>query len=198
MNMLSGGLKYALYMSLTMALISFANAASMVEERMMQWKRNQVEWTKVVAQKRNFLAIGDLRSLNEFWNSIPFESDLSHWGVPDYWATPTELLRSNGGDAEDFALAKYFSLRKAGIPAKQLKMVYVRSRLISKPHMVMAYYESLGADPLILDSATNKISRGSERKDLEVVYSFDDEDLHAATQTRLFGNVIERMEHEFM
>ena len=52
-----------------------------------------------------------LNKVNRFFNQVRFLADKDHWGKLDYWATPLELLATNGGDCEDFAIAKYFSLR---------------------------------------------------------------------------------------
>ena len=44
-------------------------------------------------------------------------------------------------------------------------------------HMVLAWYETPGSDPLILDNLINDIKPASQRNDLEPVYSFNGEGL---------------------
>ena len=54
---------------------------------------------------------GDLREwANDFFNALPWISDDEHWGKRDYWATPIEMLATNGGDCEDFSIGKYLTL----------------------------------------------------------------------------------------
>jgi len=151
------------------------------------------------------LAPEDLQSINAMWNKIPYYTDQKHWGVEDYWATPVEMLGSNGGDCEDYAVGKYFSLKELGIPVEKLRITYVRAVKINEPHMVLAYYPAPDADPYILDILTGKISPASERTDLEPVYSFNDDDLWAegvagfkgkASQIRLWQELLEKMEKE--
>jgi predicted transglutaminase-like cysteine proteinase len=154
---------------------------------------------------KSTLAPDDLQIINAMWNKIPYLTDIKHWQVDDYWATPVEMLGSNGGDCEDYAIGKYFSLKELGIPVEKLRITYVRALKINEPHMVLAYYPTPDADPYILDSLTGKIALASERADLEPVYSFNDEDLWAAgssnfkgksSQIRLWRDLLEKMAKE--
>jgi len=57
-----------------------------------------------------------LEIVNHFFNSrIRYASDIEVWGVKDYWATPLEFLCRNAGDCEDFAIAKFFTLKEIGV-----------------------------------------------------------------------------------
>ncbi|HCR47360.1 MAG TPA: sulfate adenylyltransferase, partial [Marinobacter hydrocarbonoclasticus] len=103
--------------------------------------------------------------------------DIRHWGQEDYWATPVELLTTNGGDCEDFSIAKYLTLRAMGVPDDQLRIIYVKALELNQAHMVLAWYETPGSDPLILDNLINDIKPASQRNDLEPVYSFNGEGL---------------------
>jgi predicted transglutaminase-like cysteine proteinase len=123
--------------------------------------------------------------VNRFFNQLRFVSDLDHWGVEDYWATPLEFLGSNGGDCEDFTIAKYFSLRALGIPVDRLRLTYVRALTpnpVSQAHMVLAYYATADADPLILDNLIGELRPASERHDLVPVYSFNGDGLWLAKE----------------
>jgi len=118
-----------------------------------------------------------LKQVNEFFNHIPNTSDQAQWGKSDYWATPLELIGTNGGDCEDFALAKYFTLRELGVPDERLRLTYVRAYLPAskemQSHMVLTYHPTPDAEPLVLDNLTNVIKLASERKDLAPTYSFN-------------------------
>ena len=118
-----------------------------------------------------------LGPVNGFFNRLPYISDLVHWGVVDYWATPSEFLASSGGDCEDYAIAKYFTLKELGVPVSRLRLVYARTWQSSGAHMVLAYYAAPGAEPLILDSLEGGIRPASDRPDLIPVYTFNDDDL---------------------
>ena len=149
--------------------------------------------------------ISEIEDFNWYWNNIHYYTDMQHWGVMDYWATPVEMLASEGGDCEDYAIAKYFSLKALGIPVQNLRITYVRALRWNEPHMVLAYYPTPDADPYILDNLSKRVSHASERTDLVPVYSFNDDDvwLSGATtaggkssQIRLWRGLLDKMENE--
>jgi predicted transglutaminase-like cysteine proteinase len=113
-------------------------------------------------------------SVNDFMNRTPFVSDLEHWGKEDYWATPVEFLSTNGGDCEDFSIAKYFALRSLGVPDEKLRITYVKEIVVyNEAHMVLAYFPAPDAEPLVLDNINKTIRPASTRTDLVPVYSFN-------------------------
>lgn len=138
-----------------------------------------------------FQSTGDkLRGVNDFFNALEFVSDQRHWGQEDYWATPFETLASNGGDCEDFAIAKYFTLRQLGVPASQLRITYVKALKQNQPHMVLTYYPDSGP-PLVLDILEKEVLPASQRPDLVPVYNFNADGLWEARtrgQERRLGN----------
>jgi len=140
-----------------------------------------------------------LDGVNRFFNRrIVFRDDLQVWHVEDYWASPLETLQQGAGDCEDFAIAKYFSLLATGISASQLRLVYVRLQMggpggPSQAHMVLAYYASAQAEPLILDNLITEIRPASRRPDLTPVFSFNSEGLWQGNGTRRLGDAAERL-----
>lgn len=114
-----------------------------------------------------------LEAVNDFFNRVPFAEDLAHWGKDDYWATPLELLASHGGDCEDYATAKYFTLIEVGVPEDRLRLTYAKAAGYDQSHMVLTYYEEPRAVPLVLDNLEPRILPASERDNLTPVYSFN-------------------------
>ncbi|ELK3679796.1 transglutaminase-like cysteine peptidase, partial [Vibrio fluvialis] len=106
-----------------------------------------------------------------------FVNDDVLWGKTDYWATPLEFLGSNAGDCEDFTIAKYFSLLELGVSDKKLRLVYVKAIELNQFHMVLAYYDTPSAQPLILDNINPQIKPASQRRDLLPIYSFNGQHL---------------------
>lgn len=138
------------------------------------------DWENLTNQRAQAEELEKLRIVNSFFNQTRFLSDQEHWRQEDYWATPVELLATNAGDCEDYSIAKYFTLKEMGVPIDKLKITYVKALELNQAHMVLAYYETPDADPLILDNLINDIKRGSERTDLWPVYSFNGEGLWLA------------------
>ncbi|MBX3606482.1 MAG: transglutaminase-like cysteine peptidase [Piscinibacter sp.] len=124
-----------------------------------------------------------LVAVNQFFNRrIVFAEDDAIWGMADYWASPVELLEKGRGDCEDFAIAKYFSLLAAGVPAARLRLIYVRALIggpggVQTPHMVLAHYARPDAEPTILDNLIDELRPASRRPDLTPVFSFNSEGL---------------------
>ena len=147
-------------------------------------------WHDLLASTPGLPIEQQLERVNQFFNAIPFVDDEKHWGRSDYWATPVELLVSGGGDCEDFAIAKYFTLRQLGIPAEQLRITYVRASRPRQAHMVLAYYERPDDEPMILDNLQSQIQPASQRDDLRPVYGFNGESIWLVSQLRGRGELV--------
>lgn len=140
-----------------------------------------------------------LDGVNGFFNRrLAFRDDREVWHVGDFWASPLETLQQGMGDCEDFAIAKYFSLLATGMQASQLRLVYVRLQVggaggAAQPHMVLAYYATAQAEPLILDNLVTEIRPASRRPDLTPVFSFNSEGLWQGNGAQRIGNPVERL-----
>lgn len=118
-----------------------------------------------------------LRVVNRFFNQVRYDDDATLWDQKDYWATPFEVLGLNAADCEDYALSKYFTLVSMGVPEERLRVTYVKAVELGVAHMVLAYYPSPDAEPVILDNLIEQIKPATERTDLVPVYSFNGADL---------------------
>lgn len=134
-------------------------------------------WRKEMAVYHGLPEHKQLAHVNQFFNQLNFVNDDKLWGKNDYWATPLEFLGSNAGDCEDFTIAKYFSLLELGVSDKKLRLVYVKAITLNQFHMVLAYYSSPSAEPLILDNINPEIMTASKRRDLLPIYSFNGKNL---------------------
>jgi predicted transglutaminase-like cysteine proteinase len=140
-----------------------------------------------------------LQSVNQFFNRrLLFREDIESWGQIDYWASPLEFLEKGQGDCEDYAIGKYFSLIASGVAPTRLRLVYVKAIFggqasVQQAHMVLAYYPSSGADPLILDNLIGDIRPAAKRPDLIPVFSFNSEGLWQGTQGPGAGDAVARL-----
>ncbi|MCL1144122.1 transglutaminase-like cysteine peptidase [Shewanella gaetbuli] len=134
-------------------------------------------WFKVVAESGPLSEKQQLEKVNQFFNLFRFVNDDVLWGDSNYWATPMEFIGVNGGDCEDFSIAKYFTLLQLGIPENKLRITMVKATSVNQYHMVLAYYEKPSSIPLILDNLDKKIKPATQRRDLIPVYSFNGQQL---------------------
>ena len=136
-------------------------------------------WEAQIKASTNSSERDKLNEVNRFFNrQIRFSDDIDVWKQNDYWATPIEMLVKGAGDCEDYSIAKYFTLRRLGIPSDKLRITYVKALNYNQAHMVLTYYASPGAEPLVLDNLINEIKPASQRKDLLPVYAFNAEGLY--------------------
>ena len=140
------------------------------------------DWHEMLAGSKSLGEKDKLKKVNDFINRrIAFDDDMWVWSQSDYWATPLETIGQGRGDCEDFAIIKYFSLRDAGVPLAKLRLVYVKARLNGpggpylQAHMVLAYYATPNAEPLVLDNFVPVIKPASQRGDLQPIFSFNSE-----------------------
>lgn len=140
-----------------------------------------------------------LAGINGFYNRrMGFRDDQLVWGQLDYWASPLEFMQRGEGDCEDFAIAKYFSLLALGMPSERMRLVYVRAAIggpggVSQAHMVLAYYPTPQAEPLILDNLIGDIRLASRRPDLTPVFSFNTEGLWQGVGAATAGDPLARL-----
>lgn len=171
------------------------------------------EWNDILTLFHGESEQKKLKDVNEYFNrKIHFDTDWHVWGVEDYWATPIEALMKGAGDCEDYAIAKYFSLKLLGVPVAKLRMTYVKARLggpdstLTQAHMVLTYYSTPDAEPLVLDNLVSEIRPASRRTDLIPIFSFNSEGIWAAgtdapqpgggSRLSKWTDVIEKMKSE--
>lgn len=134
-------------------------------------------WDNMIKSAKNKKTLEKLKIVNDFFNKLTYKRDSVHWKKKDYWASPFEFLGTGAGDCEDYAIAKYFALRKLGIPNEKLKITYVklnsRNKKFELAHMVLNYYHKKNKTPIVLDNVNKKLKLATARKDLKPIYSFN-------------------------
>jgi predicted transglutaminase-like cysteine proteinase len=110
-----------------------------------------------------------LQQVNMFFNNFRYQREIT-----DYWKCTPEFLDDGCGDCDDFAISKYFLLLKLNIDKNKLRIAYANIVIngIKEAHMVILYKRSKKLT-IILDNYDPKIHRLDNRKNLEIVYTFD-------------------------
>lgn len=171
-----------------------------------------VAWRELLTQASGQSEAVKLRRVNEFFNRrTRFGDDIDLWGKSDYWATPLEVLGRSQGDCEDFAIAKYTTLKLLGVAPEKLRLTYVKARIggptssVVQAHMVLSYYPAPDDEPLVLDNLISDIRPASRRTDLAIIFGFNAEGLwvggaapRASSPQRLskWQDVLSRMRDE--
>jgi predicted transglutaminase-like cysteine proteinase len=128
---------------------SYAVAWSTMYARYRDISEPPTGWRKAAKDIRELPLAVLLSTVNRYVNAAPYRSDLQVWGKEDYWATPDELF-SHGGDCEDFAIAKFFALRAAGLSSSLMRIVILRATASLPAHAVLVVDADTG--PSVLDN----------------------------------------------
>ncbi|OZT72769.1 transglutaminase-like cysteine peptidase [Vreelandella boliviensis] len=156
------------------------------------------EWFALLQQLQNQDIQTKLRGVNDFFNRhIRWVDDIQVWGEEDFWATPLEAMGKGQGDCEDYSIAKYITLKQLGVTSQYLRMIYVRARIgrsqITQAHMVLGYYSTPDAQPLVLDNIVPSITPASQRTDLDPLFSFNSDGLWAGGSSESRADPLARL-----
>lgn len=153
------------------------------------------ELNQIVITHANGQEIEKLVLINNFFNQkVDWGADIFVWGMKDYWASPLETIGRAAGDCEDFTIAKYVFLKILGIPNEKLRLTYVKAkinqggRIVTQAHMVLSYYATPNAVPLILDNLIPNIEPASRRPDLTPIFTFNDKGLWVGNSNKRKGS----------
>ena len=180
------GLSFCLYALFALVVARAIDFASLEKQLVSRFGPAKVatlrEWQANLTDARKSAETEKLRKVNDFINRhVEFDEDIAIFNQGDHWATPLESIGQGRGDCEDLAIIKYFSLKDSGIALSKLRLVYVKARLNDpdgprlQAHMVLAYYATPNAEPLVLDNLVPEILPASQRKDLHPIFSFNSE-----------------------
>lgn len=187
--------KFFLGLLVVSAVSAMPDANTLQASFVKQWPQGDLvkfrAWRELIAST----ALSEeekLKQVNQFFNrSIIFADDLVLWGQVDHWATPFETMGRGTGDCEDFVIAKFFTLKLMGLPPEKLRLIYVRARTgtgaetQSQAHMVLAFYATPEAEPLLLDNLLSDVRLASRRPDLSPVFSFNTQGIFAGTSSTM-------------
>lgn len=108
-----------------------------------------------------------IKIVNDYFNKIPYIDDIDNYNKIDYWANRNEFIK-NGGDCEDFAIAKYYTLIDLGVDKRKLILKIV---MIGKLyHMVVVYRDN--NINYFLDNIDKTIR--TKRNNIRLLYTIDD------------------------
>jgi predicted transglutaminase-like cysteine proteinase len=141
-------------------------------------------WQAMIHQNRGSHQLDQLSVVNNFINQWRYRSDSYNYSKSDYWASPAEFF-SRSGDCEDYAIAKYVTLRQMGFDADQLRLVVVKDLNRDLAHAVLAAY--VEGDVYILDNVTSRVRAQSLVTEYAPYYSVNEKArwAHAAAPAKM-------------
>ena len=127
-----------------------------------------LDWALFLLKLEDVNEMEQLTKVNAYVNAVRFREDRENWGRSDYWAGPGEFF-VRGGDCEDYAIAKYISLRRLGYPAERLRVVVLRDQRRRQSHAVLAVDHD--GKTLVLDNLDSEIRDWKDKRHYQAVYA---------------------------
>lgn len=97
------------------------------------------EWTDLLTSLKGKKSAEQMEAINRHMNHAPYITDIVNWGVQDYWATLRQFFQKDG-DCEDYAIAKYFSLKNLGFDPNDMRIAVVQDTNLDVAHAVLVVY----------------------------------------------------------
>lgn len=129
------------------------------------------DWRRFLGEIGNHDRWGQLVAVNAFVNAHGYMPDDRNWGVADYWATPGEFM-SRSGDCEDYAIAKYLSLKEIGWGESDLRIVVVRDTNLQVAHAVLVV--AYAGRTWVLDNQVGRVNETAEVSHYRPVFSINE------------------------
>ncbi len=112
-----------------------------------------------------------LVAVNAYMNARPYVTDTRNWGKKDYWATPAEFL-TRSGDCEDYAIAKFFALKRLGWNADAMRLAAVKDLDRGTGHAVLIVSDD--GNSWLLDNQIKQVVKTGTVRRYEPVYSINE------------------------
>ena len=129
------------------------------------------EWRDFLSSLKDKDISIKLREVNKYMNEAEYILDIINWGVQDYWATPFQFFVKDG-DCEDYAIAKYMSLKELGVSENDMRIVVLQDNNLGVMHAVLAVLT--GDEALILDNQISQVVSANKIHHYSPIYSINE------------------------
>ncbi len=130
-------------------------------------------WRALVADLRGRPLRARLEAVNRFVNAVPYASDREVHGMRDFWAGPWDFL-AGAGDCEDYAIAKYATLARLGVPVPDMRILVVEDVRRGLPHAVLAVRTESGV--WLLDNQSEELIDAARDDRYDPYYAVNEEE----------------------
>ena len=128
-------------------------------------------WQEMINSVRNQPDKDKMETVNKYLNESSYITDMVNWHQEDYWATINQFLGKDG-DCEDYAIAKYYSLKELGFKVDQMRIVIVHDNNLNIAHAILAVY--LKDKIWILDNQVSHIISSDQVVHYRPLYSINE------------------------
>lgn len=129
------------------------------------------DWVEFLRSLDGKNAWTQLSEVNHYINRLPYAADRFNYGSRDYWATPRQFFYRSG-DCEDYAIAKFLSLRALGWPKEALRLVGVEDSERGTQHAIIV--ARLNGDDWVLDNQYEEVVSVSHLPHYRLLWSLSE------------------------
>lgn len=130
------------------------------------WNR----WVSLRDRVRGLRGRELLTAVNRSVNAmIAYRSDERLYRRADHWASLAEIVARGAGDCEDYAIAKMWVLRAAGVPSESMQITVLRDTRRGLDHAVLAVH--VDGEMLILDNVHDRVLADARVRDYAPLFT---------------------------
>ncbi len=129
------------------------------------------DWQAFLGDQEQRDPMAQLDAVNRYMNEHRYIIDPRNWGVEDYWATPLQFF-DRDGDCEDYAIAKFMSLRALGWPSERMRIVVLNDMNLRAQHAVLAV--AVQGQAYVLDNQSPVVMAAERIRHYRPVYSVNE------------------------
>lgn len=156
----------------------FGSVALRVGTTRLNGRWHRVETARIGGAAARFAAaltgedeIARLEAVNRYVNRrVRFVDDERQYGRADVWVAAADTLARGRGDCEDYAIAKFQMLRRAGFADKNLYLVIVKDLISRGDHAVLV--ARAAGRMYVLDNGTEQLLDSETIRDYRPVLTF--------------------------
>ena len=134
-------------------------------------KAEYTAWVAFLDSVKNDTTIRKLNKINNFHNKSRYILDPVNLGKTDYWATLRQFF-ARDGDCEDYAIAKYLSLRAIDFPKDKMRILVVKDMNLRVPHAILMV--EVDGKTLILDNQITIVADASKIRHYRPIFSVNE------------------------
>ncbi len=113
-----------------------------------------------------------VKEVNRYMNQAKYITDRDNWGKKDYWSSPGEFF-ARFGDCEDYAIAKFLSLKMLGFKPDEIRVVAVKDLNLKVGHAIAVIL--VKGKAFVLDNQIKQVVAASKIKHYQPVFSISTE-----------------------
>jgi len=128
------------------------------------------KWIKFLVGIKKKDKLTQIKAVNTFMNKSRYITDQNNWGKKDFWASPGEFM-ARFGDCEDFAIAKFMSLRLLGFKNTEIRVVAVKDLNLKVGHAILVAF--VDGETYVLDNQIKQVIAADRVRHYQPVFSIN-------------------------